>query len=463
MRVIKTKAFYKKILCIFSFILLTLNISFNIFHISNERNLYSIEECLTIGRLVKTQKDGLFSEAGLPGVVYDKNTTLPDSIINDSILFNSHSTRDFVWLHNMEDQYRFYFGWDNRSIPNDYYAYKSQSGGSSLFYSALNLILPFHPDINISILRLISGMLLSICLFLFIGWGYRNFGFISASVLYILIFFSPWIVYMGGSLWWSMWTYYLPFLTLLLLLEKRNKYPSKISENKIFLYLFIAVFIKHLFFGFEYVTTILLAIYPPIIYYYYVEKRKLSAFLIFSFKVGFVSLFAVIAQSFILFYQLSILRGGSILDGINEIIFLYKKRGSFDFHEDISYNEIFSQIFDNFFMTGAFNPNLFLTNDILSFLSFFIIVLVLSLIIYIYLYKRLDYKNLRKYSALFITTFISFICPLSWYIIFNEHSYSHHYRDVIVWYVPTMLYCFVIIGIAISFIFNRLKSHKYIK
>ena len=447
-----------KVIYVFAFILLTLNISFNIFSISNERNLYSIEECLTIGRMVKSKQDGLFSAAGLAGVIYDKKQTLPDSIINNSLLFNSHETRDLVWLHNMEDQYRFYFGWDNREIPKDYYTYNSQSGGSSLLYSAINLILPFNPNINISILRLISGLLLSICFFLFIGWTYRNFGLISSCIVYILIFFSPWIVYMGGSLWWSMWTYYLPFLTILLLLEQKHNFPSKVSENKILIFLFVAVFIKHLLFGFEFVTTILLAIYPPIIYYYWIEKRKLSSFIIFSFKAGLVSLLAVIAQSFILFYQLSILKNGSILDGVEEILFLYKKRGSFEFHHSISQSEIFSQIFENFFMTGPFNPKLFLTHDVLSFLAFFIIVFITGILIYLFRHKILLPTQIKKYSVLFVTTIISLICPLSWYIIFNEHAYTHHYRDVIVWYVPTMLYCFVIISMAISILLEYFKN-----
>lgn len=272
MRRTTKKTAYNKIIFFFAFILLTLNISFNLFDISSDRNLYTFEESLTIGRIVKSEKDGLFSAAGFPGIVYDKKSSFADSIINNKELFESHSIRDLLIIHNRENQFIYYLGWEKWDIPNDYYAYTSQTGGNALLYSILNLLLPFDHNVNILLFRLLNGFLLTLCIFLFIGWCKRNYGMISSIIIYILIFFSPWIMYMGGSLWWSVWTYYLPFLTMLLLLEKKHNSPSKVSENKIFFCLFTAVFLKHLLFGFEFVTTILLAIYPPIVYYYWIEK-----------------------------------------------------------------------------------------------------------------------------------------------------------------------------------------------
>ncbi|HCO68430.1 MAG TPA: hypothetical protein DIT04_11830, partial [Dysgonomonas sp.] len=292
MRVNNIKTTINKIIVLFAFILLTLNISFNLFRISTERNLYSFDEALTIGRIIKSEQDGLFSAAGFPGVVYNKEEIFSDSIVDNQLSYDSHTARDIVIRHNLENQFRWNLKWDDSKIPIDYYPYTSQSGGSALLYSVVNLILPFDGNITILILRLISGSLLATCLMLFVGWCWRNFGSISAFTVYILLFISPWIVFMGGSLWWSVYTYYIPFLTMLLLLERRHKFPDKINNKILFTGLFIAVFIKHLLFGFEFVTTILLAIYPPVIYYWYIEKRSLSSFFIFSFKAGIVSLLA---------------------------------------------------------------------------------------------------------------------------------------------------------------------------
>jgi len=268
---------------------------------------------------------------------------------------------------------------------------------------------------------------------------------------------------MGGSLWWSVWTYFIPFLAILLLLEKRHKNPENKNDAKLFLGLFLAVFMKHLLFGFEFVTTILLAIYPPIIYYFWIEKKSFSSFIIFSIKSGFIALLAVFTQSIILFYQLSVLKGGGILDGLYHILFLYKKRGSFESYGDITFYDIISKVFDNFFKTNPFNPDLFTINNIFNFLTFFLFTALVAYLIYNFLIEKTFTQEKRKLTGLFIATAFSVLCPLSWYVMFIEHAYIHFHRDVIVWYVPTMLYCFVIIGIAISLIFNRLISHKYIK
>lgn len=55
-----------------------------------------------------------------------------------------------------------------------------------------------------------------------------------------------------------------------------------------------------------------------------------------------------------------------------------------------------------------------------------------------------------KYLALLATTFLSAICPLSWYVIFKEHSFWHPQIDFIIWYMPFLLLGFGLIGVAIK-------------
>lgn len=88
-----------------------------------------------------------------------------------------------------------------------------------------------------------------------------------------------------------------------------------------------------------------------------------------------------------------------------------------------------------------------------------LIIAVLGVVVY-YLNRNSDQFRKRLNLALLVTTLVSLIAPLSWFIVFKQHSANHFHLDYIVWYMPFLLFGFVIIGEGMSLLLNKLGIYK---
>lgn len=413
----------------------------NIFSISDLGFHMSFEEVLVIGRQVESQERGIFSHAGLPGIVYDKEISLAENETE----FEPH--RNGIIFEGMKTQYNFYK--DGENIPQDYMAYMSQTGASGIMYSVLGKILPFDNITNLNIYRFINAVLVSLVFIIFLGWCYRNFGLLPAIITFVLIFLSSLLVFFGVSLWWSIWSYFIPFLTILLLLEKRSKKTDSVSNRKIYFFLFVAVFIRTLFTGFEFFTTVLLAIFVPIVYYYFLERKKLSDFFIFSFKIGLVIILAVTIETLILLCQITVELGG-IDSAMSYLSESYLRRTTFVYNEGLSSQQIAYFISKVYLGIDIFKWKFISKGFDFHYLYMFIIYIICG----VYIYMKQKNKE-RKYNALLLTTGLSSLCSLSWLIVFKQHAYFHPHLDHIVWYVPFMLLGYLVVGVALDILLNK--------
>lgn len=426
---------YKRYLFLFcALIILFLSYTRNVFNITDSEYFVGFEkapEGLVIGRLIKAEHQGIFSDGGLTGIAYNKDAEfLTEDDAVDAYRVRQHD----IYL-------------TNKSIPDRFFSYKSQTGGQAILYSSLQKISPFSHAINLQIFRAINSFLTALCFVLFLGWCYRNFGFISSFVTFLLLFISPWVNNFAHNLWWSLWCFYLPFLTMLLLLEKRHKQPESISEKKILLFVFLAMFVKCVFNGFEYITTTMLAIIVPVVYYYVLEKKSFLSFFVFSFKTGMCALFAVLAEMIILIIQLRALTG-SFSVGVDHIVSSFFRRTtretiagdlpSFSYPEVIQ-KYLGNNAFDLGFANGLTIP--------------FGLVILFVLLGCVVLYIALSKKKV-EYRALAITVLFSLLCPLSWLIIFKQHATEHPHLDYIVWYIPFLLLGFLGMGVLFSTLVN---------
>lgn len=413
------------------FIVLFLSYTVNLWKISPPEYFTGFErapEGLVVGRLIKAEKDGIFSEGGLTGIAYD------------------YDKEEFATETGAIDRYRILqhtIYLNNDSAPQEFWAYRSQTGGHAILYSLIQKVSPLKHSQNLQLFRIINSALTAFLFVLFIGWCYRNFGFKSSLVVFLLLLFSPWVNIFSHNLWWSFWSFYLPFVTMLLLLEKRHNNPHSVSDKKILGLLFIAVFVKCVFSGFEFITSILLAIICPVVYYYLLEKRTFKQFFIFSVKAGICSVGAIIAEMFILVLQLKELTG-SFAEGIEHIILSYTKRTTKDITAgdipSFSYGEVLREYFGgNAFRLGYFS-------DVQINFHFGFIVLIIFLAGFIYYFLNRKMKMLNSDRSLLVTTLFSLLCPLSWFIIFKQHATEHPHLDYIVWYMPFLLFGFLLIG-----------------
>lgn len=426
-----------------SLLFLTLNFYSNFLGIGNTyliEHFDTYSEALVIGKLARSEKDGVFVHSGLTGVNYDKSIISPES----DVLVEAYT-----------DQLDYYLG--NNQTPSEYSTYQSQTGGQAILFSVINNYLPFDKGINLNILRFINAFLTALAFVLFIGWVFRNFGVLSAFIVLVLISLSTWLIMFSHNLWWALWSFYIPFLTMLLLLERNHKADRKMSFFKIGSFLFIAVFAKCIFTGFEFISTTLIALMCPVVFYSFMEKKKFAEFFLFSIKIGFVSIAAIIAEMLVLVIQFRFYVG-SYTAGIKHIIEAFTRRTN-DSASEYSYYP-YSYIIKKYLKGNAFEWG-FMPQSSAPF-HFAYLILIISIFggIMYYLSRNLNEYYRRLCLALLATTSISFLAPLSWFIVFKQHSANHFHLDYIVWYMPFMLFGFLIIGEGLSSILNKAGIYK---
>lgn len=440
-----------------AFLLLTFSFYSNLFKMAvpvHYKEYETFEEGLVIGRMVKAEKDGFFASSGFMGANYLKSDS-----IKDEMRVNDLGLRDSIVSENQFDQIKYYVG--EKESPDGYCVYVSHSGGQASLYYLIQKILPFGNGTNYQILRCLNAILMAIGFLVFIGWVLRNFGFAPAIVSFLCIFLSPKIVLFGGNgLWWSLWNFYVPFLALLLVLEKRHSFPGTVSNKRIFVTLFLAVLVKFFFSGFEFSSTTMLSIFVPIVYYSYLERQRFIEFSKFSFKAGLVALGAVLVQFLVLILQLwSYL--GSLGEALGYLQTAFVRRSSFVQFTDLegtdndpsSFSFVWNNVIKYYLRENSWDWGFTPVFIRFRFAYLISIILVCAGIVWFLTRKLPD----RKYMALILATSISVVCPLSWFIIFKEHAFWHIQLDIIVWYMPFLLLGFAVIGTAISLLISKMK------
>ncbi|MDR3272305.1 MAG: hypothetical protein LBT29_02315 [Flavobacteriaceae bacterium] len=381
-------------------------------------------ESLVIGRLLESEKTGILSYGGFTGRL------VPDD------------SPAFLESNNSINQYQLFLN-DKKSFSDyRYITYNSQSGGQALLYSSIDKISPFSNEINLNIFRGINAILSAFVFLLFLSWCSRNYSFFNTFLTGLLLFLSPWIATFAHNLWWALWAFYLPFLCMLLLLERRHS-GKAVSQNKIFLLLYASMFFKCIFNGMEYITTTLTAVFVPIVYYFVLEKKSFKDFFVFSLKAGMISILAVFSEILIIILQLKVLKG-TFKAGLDHIIISYNKRTS-----DVVINDWTSSISNNEYIQLIIK---YLAGDAFSWseqkirFCYIIFLVFLSSIVLLFLKN----KKRETYKPLVFSTIFSVFTALSWILIFKQHSFIHTHLNFIVWYMPFLLFGFLSISVCIS-------------
>lgn len=399
---------------------------------------------LVIGRLAESEANGLFTYAALPGLNFSKATT-PDSLVQ---YMYDEKERHLIWYANTKNEYNNYF---NNQLPGpDYCPYTSQIGGQIFVYSVINKVLPFGRKVNYNILLMINAILCSLVFVLFIAWCYRNYGFLPALITFILIALSSWIILIGMSLWWSLWGLYIPFIVSLYVFEKRDK--GQVTDRKVVLWILLAIFLKCLFTGMEFITSSMMAIYSPVIYYAIKNREKIVSTIVLSCKMGIAALISVACSLIILLFQIQAVMG-SFKEAWGYLVFAYVRRTTFD--EVPEGVNLLAEVFKLYFLEDAFSWGGYRLPHTMCYVYLILGMLICSAVLYFFFYKKeRDYK----YPALIATFIFSILAPFSWFYIFDQHAFQHPCFDNIVWYMPFLLYGYLIIGVSCGCICKWIKA-----
>lgn len=455
MNKLKNKLFF-----LITFVLLFLSFTVNILGIAD--NWYNqfdrADEGYVVGRIMSSEVNGLFSLGGLPCnyVFYkylpDENGNPVTTELWEAADGNIENMKQFSSQRIQAQMYDDYI--NNRKLTDGHSdVYKTQPSMMANVYSALNLILPFSNEYKLLFFRLINLALTTLAFILIICWVRRNFGLAIGVFTFILLLLSSWPMRFSHNLWWALWSFYIPFITMLLVLEKKQSNPEKFSGSKVLIYLFVAMFVKFLFTGAEFITSTAVMAICPILYYSLIEKRNKKETLLLFIKSSAVAIAAIFLGFLFLIIQIKLYEG-SWQAGVDHIIFSFTKRavGSdwMDGHSTWSILKIY--LTESSIFLWKFAPSVQISfGMVIAIIGAFCVVVFL-------LNKSLESTEKIRNNALILITIISIAGPLSWLIIFVQHAYIHPAFDYITWYMPFCIYGFVIIGLGCQEIYKQIKS-----
>jgi hypothetical protein len=410
----------------FIFLFLFLSFYNNRLYIQNDK----ISEALVVGRLIESERNGIFSHSGLTGYV------------TDSIHFDDYN-------YNAKLQFEIL----NKSKKSDSYlafkSYDSHNGGQAIIYSILNKISPFNLETNIRLFKLLNIALLSLILSILAMWTNRNFGIIPCITFLSLLSITSWIINFSSSLWWCLWVLYIPFIVGLLYLEKQTIITYK-QEKKLLFFLYLSIVFKCFITGFEYISTTFVVGFLPILYY--LIKNKIALLKLVSMGLKYLLIFtcSILTSLLILVYQIQ-QQKGSFNAGIQHVLDTFLKRTSNVVIEGKTANlssNSYIQI-----ILKYLNGNMFSWSNIkIPFIVMVAIVFISCCILLI--------TNTNKNKAIVLTTIASILAPLSWYIVFIQHSAIHLHLNFIVWYVPFLPLGYICIGLVFKFFGERINKSK---
>jgi hypothetical protein len=442
-------------ICAFSIFLLLPGFYKNSWRVANQQwfdNYQRDMESFIIGRMVKSRQNGIFSSGGLTGQgrldarVIDFDD--PSGEVNPST--------------NQENQYQAYF---NRLPFVTYTTYNSQIGGQGMFFCLLDRWTTFPPEKKFHFFQALTSLLTAMTITAIVLWFYREFGLTVALFVLASSVCSQWLVVFGRNLWWSTWSFYLPVAVMMHYLRFERE-PFNIKPFTLGVTVFLTIFVKCLFTGYEYITTTLVMMTVPLVYYGILKGWSYRKFLIGFSTAAFSSCVAILFSFVILCFQVRSVKG-SFRDGVNHIVYALAVRTHANPHnfsaEYTASLESGSVQVVTKYLKGTFfdaREHLSFSNDLAHFASAYLLkwtygrlillFIIMSGLLYILRNRCSSEEEKGKRLALILATWFSILAPLSWFVIFKAHSYIHTHMNFVVWQMPFVFFGFAVCGLVVK-------------
>lgn len=406
----------------------------------------AIFEPPVIGRLARSAQAGIFSDGALLG-------------LGDFEVFASENAETYIWRapsRVIEHQYDAYL---NGKAFQNYTRYNSTSGAQGIVLGAFARFGGLPPNVDLKLFRAAEATLSALTLLGLFIWFAGEFGLLSMTLTILFAAFSIMLTLLGGNLYWNLWAFFLPLITLLTLL-KRGGYPTR----TIAILLFVTGLTKVLFNGFEFVTTAWIMYTVPLVYYAVLDKWTWKDFLKRELSVMGILAIVTIAGLLILATQIASVEGGyspavsSILSALNRRSIGDPTEFSGVFQEALR-SDLFSVLQTYIHMPTLFGRDIPISSALLNsivqleiwvWITLFTIASVILLKI-----AGWEYSLRQKALALVAATWYSILAPLSWLVIFKAHAYIHTRLAPVVWQLPFLFFGIALIGMTVSTLLGR--------
>lgn len=402
-----------------------------------------VSEIYVLGRLVKSQQDGIFSAGGLMGIGDVSESSVASRVIN-----------------NQYEKYNSGKGF------SQYWIYKSHPGLQGMLFSAFDSLTGFTSMRNLSIFRLATSLLSAMTLALFCLWVAEEAGWAASLFVVFFITISAWLTILGGNIYWSLWSFYLP-LTIFPIFIKKAGHNIHDRYSKIMVIAFILALVKILFSGFEFITSSLFMFSVPFVYYAILNHWGWRLFFRRMVQLVASLILSVIAGLAILAFQIRSV-SGSYREVLEYIIFSWSKR-TYGYEELLGNSTVpqenffvkIVEVIDTYLKGYAFSLSRYIHSDspwirdVLDGRYLYLILLFVFATILFFILHPPSRKTavFEKGNALAITAWFSLLGPLSWFVVFRDHAALHTRLDFIVWQMPFTLYGFALVG----FVFTNLR------
>lgn len=393
---------------------------------------------------------------------------------SENIIKNTAQCKDDQDFYSGPLIYKNYQGgtYDRSGICNEKYLtpYSSQFG-----LQARTLAL-FAPDSDAKINRYFKYAELSLALVtailftLFAMKVRRHHGGVVASFLAVMVAMSPWVIGYAGNTYWVLPLFIAPFILTYCLYDKlvaRWQYLT-------FYILITLLFTLKLLNGYEHITTMVMSVLAVVVFYEFQSFKTLVNKLVYP--VLFIGASAVIAfsaavtlnivglneyyretgKSIEAISQRAEARSGTISSIINvQPHVVYALRATLpDVYNAINHYHDLQRMNDGksnpvlYFALSAVNyallPAVNVPVDIKGIFGVFIqSVLFVGMLGY-FAVKRINNKDGER---LFAAACTGLIGALSWLVLMPAHAYPHAFLNGIIFYVPFLMFVFIILGV----------------
>lgn len=394
----------------------------------------------------------------------------PDSVFNDLLLSAKEG----------------YKGQLKDCKPEEFKAYSSQYGlqGKLYDYSADILAkIGVGPIWFLSAANLATAFLSALVLAMIALWFRKSFGNYVGYFIVIGLCMSPMIVGFSRNLYWALPLLFAPVVYILYFYRHKTSVSYKV---KFFAGLALLLLARYLC-GYEYASTITIMLMAVIGYFLYVNNEKLKTYAKVFFVTGAVSVI-----SFALAMGIHVLSLNSYSGSTKNSIQIIKDRASertassdeflgyaFDgtkaslrdhytitdtyFHyqaikdkKSVSVAIMFSAI--NYALLPVVNLPFALSQPFATYAQSTILFMLILGLIYYKKDKLFNKKQLKNINGLYVSFVIGLIGSFSWFVLANSHSLVHAHINGILFYLPSAIFGFAIVGIASKNFLTKIKK-----
>lgn len=228
-------------------------------------------------------------------------------------------------------------------------------------------------------------------------------------------------------------------------------------DQRLTLLIFGTVLLKCVLNGYEFITTTLIMMTVPFVYYRVREADPWTRVFGDLTKAAVMATLAVGVSLVPLMFQIGALTDGGLGEGIAYVLERFRERTYSDPIGDagggtmlgMTVGLLGTYVTGTFFSlnTYVYSENSFLTEYVFN-VRYIYLFVAFAIATFIAL-RAARPDGSRQLRALAVATWFSALAPLSWFVLFVNHSYHHTHMNFIVWQMPFTIFGFALCGLAL--------------